>query len=410
MKKLLVHNWRTKLMALLIAVFLWWFVYSEHNPQFRKEIVVPLEYINLDVSLRKIGGPEDLRLKFRGDTDVLNEVSEDNVRAYVDLKTLTEGTHREDVNIVNKTGARIIGRNLEVNIELKKLNKIEMPVNLRFYGMLPIGLKLGQVGRPVSVSIYGESRELDRVAQVVAAVDLTDRNESFNLKVRLQAIDRSGVVLSALNIFPSDIEALVPVIKESEITVPVVMRYRQGTWSDNGQYIDYTPKTVSLYGNEYALEKIKSVNTEEFDMNRCDQGGFFSLKLEYPNNVVPSVERVTLSCEPPEEIARSFIVNVEVVNMCDKCACKGCDVKLLVREGVDAIIPSGVEVFTIGPNSRVNNIGISDIQAVVDMKGLKPGMHKVKPEIKLKKDVDGVKVSFEPTTLNVTVTKAGKGN
>lgn len=410
MKKFFVYNWRTKLMSLFIAVFLWWFVYSEHNPQFRKELVIPLKYVNLDVSLRKMDGPEDLRIKFRGDTDILNEVTEDNVTAYVDLKGLSEGKHREDVNVVNKTGARIVGRNPSVEIELKKLNKIEMPVNLRFYGMLPIGLKLGQVGRPISVSIYGESRELDRVAQVVAAVDLTDRNESFSQKVKLQALNQSGVVISDLNIFPSDIEASVPVVKESEITVPIVMRYRQGTWSDNGQYIDYSPKTVSLYGNEYALEKITSVSTEEFDMTRCDDGGFFSLKLEYPNNVMPSVERVTLSCEPPEVIARSFIVNVEVMNLCEKCECKGCDIRLLVREGVDAIIPSGVEVFTMGPNSRVNNIGISDIQAVVDLKGLKPGTHKVEPHVTLKKQVDDVKITVEPSTLNISIQKAGRGN
>jgi len=403
LRRIILNNYRYKIVAVVIATLLWWFIYTEHNPQYQADITVPIQYQNLPASLMIEKGPEVVRLSLRGESVEVNDPDKELIKAMVDLAGLQEGEHTLDVQIINNTAAKVLDRSVSIDITLKELPKIELPVRLKFEGMLPLGLKLMQ-GRnrfwPTRVSLYGDEELLSMANHVMATINLTDRHKSFREKVPLEAADETGSVLRDIRINPPTIEAEIFIEKESVKVVPVVLRYKRGYRGSESEKVDLFPKVVSLVGDEEVLNDIASVSTEEFDYSLCSEADFVSLLLVYPQTVTSSVERVTVSCEPPSEIARSFGVKAKVINLCEGCRCTKCE---LSPQG-ERIWPSNIEVVTTGPSADVNNISYSDISAVVDLLGLEPGSHEVKVHVSLKAEAENVSITnVKPGKVNITI-------
>jgi len=102
LKKLLLNNYRTKLTAVFIGALLWMFVYSEHNPQYRMELTVPVVYANLPKSMRVVAGPKVVRIRLRGEPDALKEVSDKTVSAQIDVEDSMRAEKRVAVNILQR--------------------------------------------------------------------------------------------------------------------------------------------------------------------------------------------------------------------------------------------------------------------------------------------------------------------
>lgn len=94
-------NWLPKAMALFIAFSLWIFVMNELNPPFEAIYNVPLQKVNLKESLTVHGLPEMVVVKIRAPRTVLNNLKLNDIKAYVDLKGMTDGRYSMPV----KSGA-----------------------------------------------------------------------------------------------------------------------------------------------------------------------------------------------------------------------------------------------------------------------------------------------------------------
>ncbi len=393
MRKKILNNWRYKVSAIVISTLLWLFIYSEHQPRFRADYPVNIQYLNLPISLRLVDREDVLRIRLQGEPAALNNVNNETLKATVDLAGLGEGIHRVQVKVFNSTGARLVRRNHNVQVELEKLNSIEMPVKLGFFGSLPVGMRLGHVTfTPEKVVIYGQTDELALVHLVVANIDLTEKQKTFRVNVRLSAVDDQGVPLDdTVKIDPERITAVVPVKKEFVKVVPITPRFKKGSGKGGFSEADFYPTVVNLVGNEDALRDIKTIETEEFDLSRCEEGGVFPLRLDTPRNVFANVDRVTLSCRSGQEITLSFLVNIKVLNLCENCTYQ--------------LIPKKMKVTITGPDNKVNQINISQISAVVDALGLKEGTHDVRLHVELSPGVENAQLDFNRDKVKLVISK-----
>lgn len=393
MRNRILNNWRFKLSAIIISTLLWLFIYAEHQPRFRTDYPVNIEYTNLPISYRLLDRQDVIRVRLQGEPASLNNLSDDSLKAVVDLAGLEEGSHRVQVKIINNTTARLVRRNHTITVGLENLNSIEMPVKLGFYGTLPLGMRLGQVNyNPEKVVIYGQTEDLARVQRVVANIELTDRQNTFRESVELTAVDEDGVPLEdVVKMDPPKIVAVVPVEKEFVKVVPITPRFTKGSGKSGFSEADFYPTVVSLVGNEEALRRIKTIETEEFDLSRCEEGGVFPLRLDTPRNVFANVERVTLSCASDRETTLSFLVNIKVLNLCDKCTYQ--------------IEPRKIKVNITGPDNEVNQIKISQISAVVDALGLSGGKHHPEVHVGLTPGVENADISYLQDTVTLTISK-----
>ncbi len=393
-RKLLVNNYKVKIVSVLLASALWLFVYGGHHPRVSKTLTVPVVYENLPPDLRLDSPPKIIRARMHGDSKLLEEIKQDDLTAMVDLQGLKEGKHVVDVDVTNDTGARMVRRDRTVELVLRRLNKIELPVRISFVGSLPINYGLGRVTfQPERVAVYGSEEELQRVSSVVTTIDLSDRRKSFQSDMPVYAEDVSGLNVTDVTLDPALISINVPIHSENTRIVPITAVYKNDESKDDYPNADYYPATITLIGDEDVLKKIRNVKTEEFDLSKCETGGVFPLRIELPKNVFSNITQVTFSCDPMKELSRSFLVNLRAINLCENCSA--------------SIDPGEIEVITEGRADVVKEVKIADIAVFVDLLGVEPGKHEIEPHVSLKRDMESVKIWHDQKIVKVEIKQIG---
>ena len=90
------RDFSLKLLAVLIAVFLWLSVTDERIIE--RGFHVPLEYENVPRTLRIAGdSPDVIRVRLRGPADAVGTVEPDDLAAVLDLSGGTPGRHAFDM-------------------------------------------------------------------------------------------------------------------------------------------------------------------------------------------------------------------------------------------------------------------------------------------------------------------------
>jgi YbbR domain-containing protein len=392
MKRLLLNNYKVKIVSVLLATGLWWFIYTGHHPTISSPVAVKIRYDNLSPQFRLVAPQKTVRVELSGESQLIADIGPDNLKAVVDLKGARKGRFMLPVNVVNLTGAQVIRNPAPVTVRIEQLNKIQLPVKLNFYGLLPVGFAPGRMTfHPRKVSVYGDEDGLSRAVEVVAAIDLTDRTKEFQTEARLRAEDAGGRVIPNLNISPEKISADILIQSKHTRIVRITPRFKPGSSFRGLKDANFYPATVTLIGDAGVLKSIWSVESDEFDLSLCREGGMFPLQLKLPKNVSANTTQVTITCEPRKRDTRSFLVTLRADNLC-----AGCDA---------SIEPGEIEVTTEGPADAVDAIGISDISAAVDAKELQTGKYSLKPTVKLGGANSDVTVQFPSDEVKVTIAK-----
>jgi len=96
LRRLLLHNWWLKLLALALAYMLWSVVISpESGPVVQVGVSVPLELVNLPAELEVVGEiPSRVHLHLRGSEAQLRRLKPEDVGVRLDLSQATPGNHR----------------------------------------------------------------------------------------------------------------------------------------------------------------------------------------------------------------------------------------------------------------------------------------------------------------------------
>jgi len=96
LRRLLLHNWWLKLLALVLAYMLWSVVISpESGPVVQVGVSVPLELVNLPAELEVVGEiPSRVHLHLRGNESQLRRLKPEDVGVRLDLSEAVPGNHR----------------------------------------------------------------------------------------------------------------------------------------------------------------------------------------------------------------------------------------------------------------------------------------------------------------------------
>lgn len=395
MKKLILNNYKIKIISVLLACGLWWFINASQNPRTSITYPAKVKYVNL-VPECGFGDSKDesVRVELTGNTKLMDNISGEKLYAVANLSGLKEGSHRVGVKLVNKTGlrARLMTRDIEV--VLKPLKKIELPVELRLSGLLPEGYMQGQSEyRPMSARAYGDREDLKSVSRLVVKLSIEGKKRSFRGNYRISAQDPEGNDVTSVHIVPEKISVNIQIVSKQTATVPVKVVFKNP--GDEKGYPDayYLPEEVSLSGDEAKIKKIKAATTEPFDVSVCEGGGAYQLKMKLPEGVMADPPTVTFSCEPQKAEKKTITVMVRGLNLCD-----GCSVNFS---------PANVDVVLTGPADVVSRIDATEVAAKVDLLGLKPGEYEIRPDVHLNKVHEQVKLEYDTSPVKTLIARTG---
>jgi len=184
----LSENWILKLISLIFALVLWFFVMGERRQEIG--LSVPLNLENVPSGMMVANEvPNLIDVRISGPRTLLMNLSPQDISISVNLKGLEPGItsfKRLDERLNIPSALRVTRLSPSyVDVKLERVKEKSVPVKVVVSGEPPDGYKLVTVSiNPPKVSIEGAESELKNVHQVeTEPVDLSSVQESFSLMV-----------------------------------------------------------------------------------------------------------------------------------------------------------------------------------------------------------------------------------
>ncbi len=253
----LLHNAGTKLLALVIATGLWFFVNAGERDA-EMAMAVPVELRNIPPSVMLVSPRVDfIDLMVSGPRTLLNRIDRERVSLTLDLHGVRPGPAvfrivpdaldlPRGVTVMRLTPS-------EVTLEFAAVLRKRLPVHVAVGGKLPVGLQVVETrAAPESVEVVGPAKDVQAMkAAETVPIDLSDAEAGvIERDVALQA-PREYVSFSAALVH-AQVRVEEPERTRTLADVPVVVR--GGTWRT---VVDPATVQISVRGARSAVEALE---------------------------------------------------------------------------------------------------------------------------------------------------------
>lgn len=382
-------NWPFKLISLIFAIALWYYVVSETNPNIKKDYKsIPVMYKNEDVLKKKnltIVDPIDpvVNITLEGKRNVISRVSRDDILVYADMNEINENGE-VSLNFSTPQGTSIIEKSdYKIALKLDEIMTLVKKIEVKRIGELPSdNITVTDIEVvPGEVKITDQKELIDKISKVIVPVDLSVITQDTSISKKVQVFDSNDKEIKDLNIENTDVT--VNVFVSSTKQVPIKIAYKNQPFDFNSGDLKLGKSKITIIGQKEKLDKIKEINTEVLDLSEFVNNTTKNVKLEFPEGMSPlsGEDRfidVTYSSNvgegKPSKLFNVSTENIEVINK---------------EKGKALILPpelSEISVRVFGDEKVIETIKLKDFKLKIDLKDLTDGEHSVPIIIELNKE------------------------
>ena len=226
-----------KVLAVVISVILWAYVRVTvggvtRNSVTQLELRVPLETKGAGTSLIPYEKSTDtIKLILRGDSEVVTELREGLVRAYIDVENMSAGSAWPEVQVLVPANVEILDVDpASVNVRLSPRMVKEVPIKIDTAGLPKTGFKVGTpIFEPVKAKIEGPEELVSQVALVSGLVPVEGLGNTLALAVNdLKPVNDNGTAVmgtdTALRLDVREVRVTIPIEQQQTLeTLPVLV-------------------------------------------------------------------------------------------------------------------------------------------------------------------------------------------
>lgn len=269
-------SWVLKIVSLLCAILLWFYVSAVESPTSEKTIdSVAVSLRNKDVMMAETGlsvisdGMFEANIVLAGKKSTLNKIDYEDITATVDLSKLTEaGTHELPISVVAPSGTTVVSTNpryITVSIDKTISKSIDIETDLYYSSTYDIGecvITDTQSKVLTTVTVSGPASEVDRVSKVVAHVDFGAISSSVEAKTNLICLDVNGdeISTSSVKLSPNSVVIRQPVYMTKSLTLKAAQA--NNTFNDQQISFKIKPSTIDVKGDPKILEELDSITLD----------------------------------------------------------------------------------------------------------------------------------------------------
>lgn len=397
-----INNFWYKLLALVLALLLWFHVMQTQNNIADQSLTVPLEYRNLPASLVVLNEPAQVRVRIQGNGSG-SSLSAKDVQAYVNLSGITAGKTEVSVRVLAPNSFDVVSVSpgqVLLDVEPEESKSFPVEVNTEFATPLPEGKQaLAPIVAPGEVLVFGGKTKLETISRVAVTANIANPSESYRGAVPVQIFDKSGRVINEyFRLNPSVVEVSIPIVdavpsKQVAVTVPTTGSVAEGYHIGK---IAVNPEVVTISGSPGVLEKISAIHTTAVSVEGASSNLSQRQTLVLPDGV--SVKGVT-----------DVGVTVEITRQSqnETRSLSGLTVTSIhVGEGLTAkITPEKISITVQGAKERLASLTAEQITVQTDLTGLAAGSHQAAIKVQLP---DGVQLTEQSDTMATVELKAAE--
>jgi len=400
-RRVMTHDFPLKAVAVVIAVVFWVAITQNAAPRL---ITVPFDGRipverpdNVPTGYVLRGQLGDVGVTLRGPSGIADRVALSDLRATLDVKTLTLGrAEPQDARVtvtVAKEGVEVVDvLPATVSVRLERVTSRSVPVQPRFANSPPSGARAGDAAvSPTEVRVTGPESDVARIVSVLATVGFGDVQTDIETSSPAIPVDAAGLPIDGLQVDPGVVVVKVPVLPTATTrTVPVVFTLRgvvaAGYWVVG---VAMDPFAVTVRGDETVLSTLDRIETLPIDVGDLSATKTLTVKLSLPTGVTllrPTDVSVTVTVQPLTG-TRVFSSAVLVLGL---SASQTAELDL-----------SNVAVLVAGPVPTLANLPPEQVIATVDAGGRGPGSYTLDVTVRAPA---GVSVrTVQPTRVTLTI-------
>lgn len=404
MDKLFQNKWAIRVISLILALTLYFFVNLEANSEQNESRVDPgnasetqvLEDVPLDIKIDAenyvvSGVPEVVSVTLEGKRSSLAPIVRlRNFDVIVDLTDYEEGDHTvtlEYEGLPENVTAYIEPKEIDVTIESRATEQFGVDIDLVNEDKLPVGYELGEPEiTPETVTLVSSREQIEQVAMVKAFVDVRDLKESIrNKEVPIVVYDAQGNDMN-VRVEPETVTISIPVERPSK-TVDLNLETKGDLPDDIEIKNMEIPSEIEIFGKKELLSEIDQISTEELDMSKIENSGKQKVALDFPDGITSNDDKVDVDIEL-EQTKQFKEVPIEVIGKDES------DVRFVKPKDPE------IEVTIKGSDNTLKKVNEEDVKATIDLSGLEEGEHKVDVQLEGPEDVT---LKAEPKEVTVEV-------
>lgn len=404
MDKLFQNKWAIRVISLILALTLYFFVNLEANSEQNESRVDPgnasetqvLEDVPLDIKIDAenyvvSGVPEVVSVTLEGKRSSLAPIVRlRNFDVIVDLTDYEEGDHTvtlEYEGLPENVTAYIEPKEIDVTIESRATEQFGVDIDLVNEDKLPVGYELGEPEiTPETVTLVSSREQIEQVAMVKAFVDVRDLKESIrNKEVPIVVYDAQGNDMN-VRVEPETVTISIPVERPSK-TVDLNLETKGDLPDDIEIKNMEIPSEIEIFGKKELLSEIDQISTEELDMSKIENSGKQKVALDFPDGITSNDDKVDVDIEL-EQTKQFKEVPIEVIGKDES------DVRFVKPKDPE------IEVTIKGSDETLKKVNEEDVKTTIDLSGLEEGEHKVDVQLEGPEDVT---LKAEPKEVTVEV-------
>ncbi|RMF00436.1 MAG: hypothetical protein D6768_12775 [Chloroflexi bacterium] len=403
--RFLIKNFGSIFISLLLAVLIWVAAVREQNPPIENDYPqsIPIEVIAPPTGLVNTSpAPESVRLRLIAPQSSWANLTPTKIKATLDLSNVHQGVDDVPVQVVvSDPLVEIVDqqpRTASVNIEA--LRTISMPIEVEVLDSPPLGYTARTpAAEPAEVEITGPVSQVDQVARAVADIFIRNSKETVQATRDVVAKDQNDRTVRGVTISPPTVQLTIPIeqrfgYKDVSVRVNVEGQVAPGYRVSN---ISVEPPAITVVGNPKGLSQIAGlVETVPINLDQATESIVRTVPLNLPDGVT------TVISEQEQNGPGGVQVTVEIAPIEDAVTLE----RPITQQGIDPdywwrAAPDRAEVFLSGPLSQLQSLRASDVEVLVDLFDLKPGVHILQPTVF---KPDGVRLdAILPDTIEITI-------
>lgn len=307
MMNLIQRNLPAKIIAVIAAIVLWFFVMNEQNPMIDGSFSVPLTIVNAPDGYKITSSVDVVKIKVRGPRAMFVTATAADFKAYVDLQGIEEGKQLVKIQSVLPQGFEFIETNpTTATFVIDKIIQKQMPAEITLGGTPAAGMTVDAISQSVKqVKIEGPSEAVNAVAKVSGYIALSGNSADFSASVPLMALNADGKEVPEVKIIPQTVDVSVllarsPVKKVVPIKAIVASDLPVG-YVLVGTKLDVLK--VEITGDEKLLDGINGLETQPISLADINAVGTTkkAVKLKLPAGITVTNENIHVNIEIAEK-------------------------------------------------------------------------------------------------------------
>lgn len=307
MMSLIQRNLPAKIVALIAAIILWFFVMNEQNPMMDGAFTVPVTTLNMPEGYKVSQSADEIRIKVRGQRSLFAMAGAEDFKAYVDLQGMEEGRQTMKVQLVLPPGFEFVETSPStVVFTLEKIIKKSFVPEISTGGAPAPGM-LVEVVYPSQqkVTVEGPRDLVNTVAKVAGYIGLSGNAADFTVNVPLMALNAEGREVPEVKVQPASLEASVGLvrspIKKVVLVKPVVGTDLSSLYSVVNVKTD--PVKIEITGDEKLVDNLTALETQVISLADISSAGLAKrdVKLRIPAGITVTNENIRVTIEIAEK-------------------------------------------------------------------------------------------------------------